>query len=484
MKIAYVSAFSEGNGGGEGFYAFDLAHNAAKTNEVLMICPSDGLYEEGLADCKTDCDLKIYNLKSEGDPKVRLPDFTQKSINRLFEFLDEYKPEVVHSHTPIGLGLIVQIWAISRGVPFIYTAHELPTKLLSFNLVAEDGFMHQLMKKSFFDKYILNFYNNCTAVIAINKVTELDIRELGYKGKTEIIRNARAMEMYQDKKPANLAADEKILSFIGSISLRKNQAFLVEVVEKLPKNYKLWLFGDFLFEDYKKEFPVSEKVVLWGQVDNKKIPEYLEKTHVFVSASKMEVQSLVILEALASGTPVVGLENETVSELIDDKVGKKLPHEASPKAFAAEVEKICKMSQRDYERMCFESKKRVEGFSFENIVTATVALYADSVKNKALLREFKLRFEKKKWIGKLGLYLMKVKSIATAPVSISTKGIKVKVDEKPLETEKKSKKPDVMKNVPKSTLIFAGGTIIVTLAGYLGWRLTHRKKKDKVVTSK
>ena len=45
------------------------------------------------------------------------------------------------------------------------------------------------------------------------------------------------------------------------------------------------------------------------------IPNYLERAHVFPSASKMEVQSLVVIEALASGTPVVGLSNETIDEL-------------------------------------------------------------------------------------------------------------------------------------------------------------------------
>ncbi len=45
------------------------------------------------------------------------------------------------------------------------------------------------------------------------------------------------------------------------------------------------------------------------------------KTHAFVSASKMEVQSLAIIEALASGSPVIGLGNETVDELVDETNG-------------------------------------------------------------------------------------------------------------------------------------------------------------------
>jgi len=53
-----------------------------------------------------------------------------------------------------------------------------------------------------------------------------------------------------------------------------------------------------------------------GEIPYHQIPQILEKTHVLVSASKMEVQSLVIIEALTSGTPVVGLANETIDELI------------------------------------------------------------------------------------------------------------------------------------------------------------------------
>jgi hypothetical protein len=36
---------------------------------------------------------------------------------------------------------------------------------------------------------------------------------------------------------------------------------------------------------------------------------------VSISASAMEIQSLAVIEALASGTPVVGLSNEAVAEL-------------------------------------------------------------------------------------------------------------------------------------------------------------------------
>ncbi len=72
----------------------------------------------------------------------------------------------------------------------------------------------------------------------------------------------------------------------------------------------------------------------------------LAQTHAFVSASKMEVQSLAIIEALASGSPVIGLGNETVDELVDETNGVRLPNDTSAEEFAAAIRSVCDDRQR------------------------------------------------------------------------------------------------------------------------------------------
>jgi hypothetical protein len=107
----------------------------------------------------------------------------------------------------------------------------------------------------------------------------------------------------------------------------------------------------------------------------------LERSHLFVSASKLEVQSLAIVEALASGTPVVGLSNETVDELVDDAVGCRLARDATPEEFARCVTEICSLPASKYEQLCRSARQRVEHHDWPHVQDLTVEAY-ETIRNE------------------------------------------------------------------------------------------------------
>jgi len=134
----------------------------------------------------------------------------------------------------------------------------------------------------------------------------------------------------------------------------------------------------------------------------------------------MEVQSLVIIETLASGTPVVGLSNETVSEFIDDSVGFHLEEKTSTKTFAEKVKKICFLSQKEYEFLCHNARKKVAHLDWPDVVKRTEMVYQKLIKEKKMnnIKEilemlppskFKSFFQKK--VQKFGGKISKKKNI-------------------------------------------------------------------------
>jgi hypothetical protein len=91
----------------------------------------------------------------------------------------------------------------------------------------------------------------------------------------------------------------------------------------------------------------------------------------------MEVQSLSVIEALASGTPVIGLSNETIDELVDARVGFALPQRASPAAFAQRIQALCSLPQPHYDRLCRSARARVAHLGWPQIQAQTAAAYAE-----------------------------------------------------------------------------------------------------------
>ena len=466
MKIAFISLFRRGHGGGEGRVAHELADHFSKRHDVVMLCPADetGLFRED------DSGLKIFGVRSAGDGEFRMPALSARTVRATFDFLDAFSPDIVHAHEPALMGLIGQIWAKMNLIPFVHTSHVLPAKVLDFG--ATDALDMKLLQSSFSEsisrRLLEDFYENCDAIIALNEPAREAFRQFGYDGKLFVIPNGRDLARYSGCSNANVDAAEKKLSFIGYISERKNQIYLIDAHRHLPEAYVLYLIGKALKPEYGKQLKQYseahnlDNVVFTGQVPHEEIPSRLEETHVFVSASKMEVQSLVVIEALASGTPVVGLANETTDELVDDEVGGRLPKDADPQEFAASVKRICTLTQREYQTLCENARRRVEHLDWSNVVDQSVAAYRQLMDTEPKITE------------KEGAMLADL-------VSLLPPGEVKEILKDRIEAARKEpggvtrflrklalgKKWRALKRVPGSTWLLTGATIVVSLVGYL-----------------
>jgi len=377
QKVAFISIFKQEYGGGEGRAAHELARRFADAYDTALIVPGDkaGLVFDGSR-------LKILQMKKTGRGNACLPLLSQENIKLLFGFLDEYQPDIVHAHDPALTGLLAQIWARMNSKPFIHTSHVLPGKMADFGAKEVAAIPEGFLAEAITNDYMSSFYRNCDAIIALNATVVERFRRFGYAGRIFVIPNGRDLDHYQRTHNANLGADTILLTSIGFISRRKNQAFLIDALAHLPARYKLRIIGVPLSPAYLDQLKetirqkgLDDRVIFTGEVKHKDIPAYLEQTHILVSASKMEVQSLVVIEALASGTPVVGLSNETIDELVDDTVGCRLPRETAPEEFARHVERICGMPQAAYEELSGNARRQVRHLDWIEVVAKTAQAY-------------------------------------------------------------------------------------------------------------
>ncbi len=466
MRVAFISLFRRGRGGGEGRVAHELASRFAERHEVVMICPA---VETGLRH-KEDGAVKVFGVRSAGEGEFHMPALSAKTVRAVFDFLDEFSPDVVHAHEPALLGLIGQVWAKMHLVPFVHTSHVLPASVLSFGAV--DALDMKVLQGSFGEsisrRLLTDFYENCDAIVALNQSALDALREFGYGGRVFVIPNGRDLQKYTQCANTDVTTAEKTLTFIGYISERKNQRYLLEVHRLLPQPYRLLLIGRALKPEYGKRLRSYcdthslDNVVFVGQVPHEEIPAYLEKTHVFVSASKMEVQSLVVIEALASGTPLVGLANETTSELVDDQVGCCLPRDATPEEFAACVERICALPPEEYQKLCENAQERVSHLDWSQVVDQTVAAYRELIKERspvttkrgAVLEDL-ISFLPSGEVKEIFKEQVRVSRSRPSPISEFFGGLSL------------GRKWRALKRVEGSTWLLAGGTVVVSLVGYL-----------------
>ncbi len=375
-RVVVATIFPESFGGGAGVVAHELARHLTERYEVLLLCPGEKTALETRSD-----GMKVLTVASAGPDEVYYPFLDRATYDRAIAWLDEFRPDVVHGHDPIMLGAIAQYYALRRTVPFVTTLHVLPDRILEFGAGARSVLRNQWLVRPVVRSYINRFLCDCDGIIAINESVIRGLRGHALRARIFRISNGRDLARLGSCSFAEANSNIRNLCFIGYLSERKNQLYLLRALEHLPANYRLQLIGKALTSGYERELRgyASEhgmnNVEFVGQKDQSEIPAYLAGAHAFVSASRLEVQSLTVIEALASGTPVVGLANETIEELVDDKVGRCLPRDAAPVEFARTVQQVCSLPQAEYDKLCRQARARVALMDWTQVVDATAAAY-------------------------------------------------------------------------------------------------------------
>lgn len=260
--------------------------------------------------------------------------------------------------------------------------------------------VHDLAFKIFpqyFPKKELDNLNNLTdyavknadSLVAISQATKNDILKFYptvEAKKIKVIQHGFDQKLFQSQ--ISQIRDEEILAsynlkaksyllYVGAIQPRKNLIVLIEAFEKVKKNHpemKLVFVGgpawDFeeTFERIKKSV-FKNDIIVTGKVPFRQLPALYRNASVFVFPSLYEGFGIPILEAFASGTPVVCAGNSSLLEIGGQAL---LYFDAdSAEQLTTCLEKV--LSDSDLCRQMIENGlKQVQKFSWEKCAEETL----------------------------------------------------------------------------------------------------------------
>ncbi|PZT99713.1 MAG: glycosyltransferase family 1 protein [Brevundimonas sp.] len=139
-----------------------------------------------------------------------------------------------------------------------------------------------------------------------------------------------------------LDQDARLLCFAGRPAKEKNVDVLIEAVQKLGAPYHLVLVGA------GSGMPDEDRVIsLPYETDPRAVAKIIASCDAFVHANDKEPFGLIVLEAMACGRPVVGVNAGGVAETVDETVGQLAARaeaadyaEAVQALFARDIEAI------------------------------------------------------------------------------------------------------------------------------------------------
>jgi glycosyltransferase involved in cell wall biosynthesis len=173
----------------------------------------------------------------------------------------------------------------------------------------------------------------------------------------------------------------------GRLSVTKRVEMLIEGVELLHRagrSVRLTIVGGGGLEQQLRQI-VAERdlkgvIELTGRIDAEKMPQVYRESDIFVSASMQEGMSNAMLEAMASGLPIITTRCEGVKELIADN--GIVVEEANAGAIAEAVEKLAD-GHKARRQMSLAARKQAEKFGWKSVAQAYAQRY-DHIKQERM----------------------------------------------------------------------------------------------------
>ncbi len=311
------------------------------------------------------------------DFSVRLPaPFALTSV------LDEFQPDLIHSHHPFLLGDTAIRIARRYSVPLIFTYHtryEHYTHYVSLDSHAMRTFATQLATE---------YSNLCDGVVVPSESMQSLLQEQGVNVSTRVIPtgvDTQASVQHDAtawRKKLGLSATDFLIGHVGRLAEEKNLQYLgrsvASVLEKNPDAH-FAIAGDGADKEALEQFfasrELSDRVSFCGVLQGQELVDFYASQDLFLFSSVSETQGMVLAEAMAAGTPVIALDAPGAREVVNTHNGRLLPTDASEQEFAdAVIEELAQINESDKPKAALETARR---FSQRNCAKSMLDFYQD-----------------------------------------------------------------------------------------------------------
>lgn len=295
--------------------------------------------------------------------------------------------DVLHAHSPLSVGLLAYLTASTKRLPLIYTYHTSITDYTHYvKFIGGTGLMKRAA--AWFSSASTNLGDQI--VVPSPKFYRLLMQQKVRKP-IHIIPNGIDLSSFKTAKNAGalrnrlkVGAEAPILLTVGRMDPEKRLDFIVDAFVKISKqipNAQLVFAGDGSarknLEEKVNALDVKNKIHFLGMVNRNDLPDVLHDATIFLSASTTEVHPISVIEAIASGLPLVAVQDEAFEGMIEHDVNGYM----TPLDVNIYADTIVKLLQDKKKLEAFGKRSALlsEKYSIEGQVKALEKLYTEAI---------------------------------------------------------------------------------------------------------
>ena len=331
MRIAYVCQSYPPMISGASLAVQRLAEGMAARDHVVLVMTAS---ERGEAYTEEFDNLKVRRLRAFQNPLRVDQSFLLWDRNIISAEFKEFKPQILHLHDPLNLGVAGLVTARRLQIPVALTLHQVPRFVSAYlpNVPALQNTVESGLWS--YGRWLLQ---QCEKVIVPSHAIAEEIHSHDIQ-RPNVISNGIDLHTFNPDPPDpseretlclryGLDPDLPVVLHVGRLDVDKQANLVIRASAQAINQVdaQLLIVGDGRQREELIELCANLGIGRFchfpGFVEtNGDLPGLYRLAAVFVTASEIETQGLVILEAMASGLPVVAIKATCIPELVQDNV--------------------------------------------------------------------------------------------------------------------------------------------------------------------
>jgi glycosyltransferase involved in cell wall biosynthesis len=343
--------------------------------DVLTSAPKIGFSREKFSDNITIYKVGLHKKSLHFWRRVEVIEWLAKARSRYRRLIRENDYDLVHAFFGFPAGWLCRRSATK--VPYIVSLRgsDVPGQNVRF----------KLDYKIFGPLVFKPIWKNAAALVACSEGLKKRALEFMSSISIDVITNGVDLERFRpagDRDKLGEAATEAQplrLVTVGRLSATKRVEILIEAVRILAENdpsIRLTIVGGGALEAELRrsvaEAGLGDTIEMTGRIDAEQMPQVYRQHHIFISASMQEGMSNAMLEAMASGLPIITTRCEGVDELIADN--GIVVDRAEPEQTADVIRKLAAKPETR-KSLSIAARKRAEKFSWDDVASSYLELY-------------------------------------------------------------------------------------------------------------
>ncbi len=304
---------------------------ASRGHQMAVVAPSMSFKDETDEETVSGngADIPVFRIRSLSvkplHPQFRVT-YWFGVRSKLSQIMRDFQPDIIHIQNHFILGQGCLKIARNNGIPIVGTNHFLPNNLFEYI----PGPLRPVISDVMWGHF-LKTYNRLDCVVAPSYACLQILRDVGLTATARVVSNGIDLSKYKKVDPPDsifprygIRRDCPIFLTVGRLEKDKNVDLILRATALVAQETQVQTVivgtgrDEAEFKSLARKLGLGDSAVFTGFVPDDDLPYLYSIGDVYVGAGAAELQGIAVMEAMATGLPVLAANAVALPELVKD----------------------------------------------------------------------------------------------------------------------------------------------------------------------